>query len=613
MKICPACSARLGDDVSVCSSCEYRFDASDGKVDSGVKKTMMGLPALTDYRSMGRGSASDDGSPSPGKSPVGSTLFGLPALNFADAFSEISEAGQDATSMISAKDLKQVLRKEMETSPGQVISAVDPSKAVSGAAGSGPNVDHSKMTSFGMRAPTASEMNQALYGDAADKPFGAEFDTGQEGGAKSQRLSGARSSEVSAALRGWGLDEASSEAENHQATQVVSSETLQRSGFGAIGRDAEAIGFDAESIGYDSDDYSDVKNTVMGMQVSSDGSLNPGSQGDRFTDATRSINPNDLFGSNRLDSGGLPQNILDQVRNETLARQTTSLNVPSISSTPVSGLVRARSESGQQLRAMMDTPVMFSEESIAEESSVIDSDAGRETPASGVFKKLKRRLAAEAAGSSGAVASADAELSGSGVYQSGASAAVSDVAVSAGAFDDLFEESPKPKAFVGATLSSMADELASIPSAADSFGRELSLPDPIEKDFAKVESAIVAEPERVMAAVKPAVKLERTFGTESESVSQAAVAQAAVAQAAVVQAAVVQAAVVQAAEVKAAEGALVDEVVSQEKPRVVVSIGAAKAVSAEQPASEKGSSKGMLIAVVVGLLILGLVAFMLLK
>lgn len=581
MKICPSCSARLGDDVSVCSSCEYRFDAGNGKVDSGVKKTMMGLPALTDYRSMAKGAASDDGSPAHTKSPVGSTLFGLPALNFADAFSETSESSQDATSMISAKDLKQALRKEMQTAPGDVLPETGSSADI--------KEDGSKMTAFGMRAPTMAELQSGRYDDAVDEPFGGKFGGTAEGDSARQRLSGASASEVSAALHGWGLDDASSEVEHHQATQVVSAEVLQRGGFGSIGRDAQAIGFDA-------DDYSEVKHTVMGMQVDSDGGFKPVATVDRFTDATRSVNPNDLFG---LDGGGLPQNILDQVRNETLARQTTSLNVPSISSTPASGLVRARTESGHTLRAMMDTPVMYTEESVAEESSVIASDSPRKAPTSGVFKKLKRRLEAEAAEHNLTAGGVDGGLSSSELYPAGAP-------IREDAFDDLFEESAQSTALGESTLSSMAAELASIPLMSEEFGGDLSLPDPLEMEFAQVKPEIFAEPE--VAAVAPVVEVER----ESVLPEVAAPEVAAVVQTAVVSPEV-KAAEVAAPEVAAPEVVRAEEAIAQEEPQVVVQAGVTKSVSGEQPAAKKGLSKGILIAVLVVLLILGLVAVVLLK
>ncbi len=586
MKICPSCSARLGDDVSVCSSCEYRFHGGDGKVDSGAKKTMMGLPALTDYRPKAQGSDAER-SGSPAKSPVGSTLFGLPALNFADLASESSETADDATSMISAKDLKHALQTEMK--PGDVLSKVESDQAAANkpvvGAGASQKSEISKMTAFGMRAPTQAEIQAADDDDASDEPFGAEFGgTGDGGDGKQHRLSGARATEVSAALRGWDLGEVSSEVDHHQATQVVSAEMMERSGFGSIGRDAQAISFDAE-------EYSEMKHTIMGMQIDSEDAFKPAAHQDRFTDATRSVNPSELFGPDALlDADGLPKNLLDKVRNETLARQTTSLNVPSISSTPVSGLVRARSESGQQLRAMMDTPVMYSDALIADESSVVDAEVSRETPASGVFKKLKRRLAAEAAEQSSSVQEADSELSGIGLYKVGGDR-VPTASNHDDSFDDLFEDSPEPKVVGGSTLSSMADALASIPSGSSEFIGDLNLSDPVMPDAGKVERA-VAE----VAAVE----------TPKE--------------AAVVQAAVVQAAVVQAAVGQAVDGVRADEVVAQEKPRVVIQAGAGKDVSAKPAAAaaaaaaaEKGLSKGILIAVLVGLLILGLVAFILLK
>src|SRR5690606_22844923 len=181
-----------------------------------------------------------------------------------------------------------------------------------------------------------------------------------------QRLSGERLAEASDAFRDWGLGEEVSSEDAH--TQVVSAEVLQRSGFGGDGTGAQAIGFGAE-------DYSNAKQTIMGMAIDSEVFLDPdassAAKGGPGDDATRAVKPGELFGAGlgaeKID--GL-ENILDKVRSDTLARQTTSLNVPSVSSTPASGLVRVRPEVAQASRASMSTPVMHAAPELVAETDV---------------------------------------------------------------------------------------------------------------------------------------------------------------------------------------------------------------------------------------------------
>lgn len=554
MKICPSCNARLGDEVSICSSCEYRFDAEAGDVRQGVQKTMMGLPALTDYQSMAKNVAEERGkSQEPGKSPVGSTLFGLPALNFADAFSEPSEVSDASTSMISAGDLKKALHPELHlakqklevaareegegapgagsrmTSRGMTAPALgdkpqNPESTLSAGAAGKPAPDAAKMTAFGMRAPTMAELEKAMS-DVALASGGDASRPGEDPWIVEdapQRLSGERLAEATDAFRDWGLGEEVSSEDAH--TQVVSAEVLQRSGFGGDGTGAQAIGFGAE-------DYSNAKQTIMGMAIDSEVFLDPdassAAKGGPGDDATRAVKPGELFGAGlgAENIDGL-ENILDKVRSDTLARQTTSLNVPSVSSTPASGLVRVRPEVAQASRASMNTPVMHADpELVAEtDAGAHENQAGtwREAPTSGVFKKLKRRLAEEAA------ATEESGLTGSGVYQ--IRATDSEVVREdpfgevehevAGALSlDQVVSSFEPD-FGASPLSEMADDLASIPipEMSDAFAGPLDIPE----DFALEAESFEAQTGVASAAAEsvqaPASEVESAgIGEVAES------------------------------------------------------------------------------------------------